>query len=258
MVKKVLASTILCVMIMGFALLFTTSGDNIYNISHPPVNKHSALIKIKRGRVSCSAFVISDTIAVTAAHCVEYDKTTLDNIRKNLPNFKMQLKQLENCFPTLQCMKQKMQLINIIEKMKTIKADIFSVYNTYGEKIRIKIIAKYKNNNNRDYALLKGNFKNFLKMPIQKDFTIKKEDKLRACGFAGSKTPPICTDFIASNTSTFMYAGRGYFVPGMSGGMIVNKYGVAVGIISAMDGSFAIIDTLIGIFNFEYKRPKSK
>lgn len=243
---------------MSLALLFLINKPEPYSISHPPANKHSAMIRIVKGNMACSAFVISDTIAVTAAHCVQFDKTTLKNIRKQLGNFKIQLKNLEGCFPTVQCITQKMQLIEIITKMKTAKPDVFSVYNTYGEKTGIIAIADYKNFNGRDHALLKGNFKNFLKMPIQKDFTIKAGDTLRACGFAGSKTPAVCTDFIAISSATFMYAGRGYFIKGMSGGMIVNDRGVAVGVISAMSDDYALIDTLVGIFNFEYKRPSKK
>lgn len=261
-------------MVIGSALYFVSNGSD-YSIKHPPEGKHHAIIQITIDREddesSCTAFVVSDTQAITAGHCVDIDqiymktehKDKLVEIEKNLQIMREGMKKLEGCMTYACSMKYREIEMTMdtflpeIKEFKEIKPDIFTVLNTYGEDTGIKATAVYKNEEGRDYAFLKGDFKKFEKIPVRKDFYLKLGDLLRTCGYAGGYNP-ICTDFIAAGSFGFMYGGEGYFVKGMSGGPAIDKYGFAVGVISAMPPQFALIDTLVGVFNFESKKPIKK
>lgn len=131
------------------------------------------------------------------------------------------------------------------------------VRNSYGQDTGVRAKAVSKRDNKRDYALLTGNFKDFEKFPITKDFVIRRGSHYRSCGFAGGKLPPICTDFTAVGSWNFYYGGMGYFVKGMSGGPLVDKNGFAVGIISHVSGQHVYVTPLVGILDFKQEIPKA-
>ena len=110
----------------------------------------------------------------------------------------------------------------------------------------------------RDHSILQGDFKDFEKLKLRQGFHIKPNDLLRNCGYAGGTKPPLCIDFIAISNFDFMYMGFGYMVKGMSGGPVIDEHGYVVGINSYVDRDRVFMNTLIGIFDYEYKRPKKK
>lgn len=264
--------------ILGFimiaaVLLFPWSKNN-YKIKHPTNNKHHAIIKIvksnKKGKMSCTAFVIDNTRAITAGHCIKisdfFMKTQYKKLMKESYKIEKELKtkieQLSQC-PLPQCkvliLQAQMQLLaelNAREKAKHFKVDKFKVFNIYGEDTKIIATAAYNDLDGRDNGIIIGNFKNFEKLTIAREFNVKRNDKLKTCGYAGAKFPPICTEFIAIGNVQFMYYGRGLLIKGMSGGPAINADGEVVGINSSVPQTGVIIDTTIGMFNRKFKKPK--
>lgn len=134
--------------------------------------------------------------------------------------------------------------------------EVYIVRNSYGQDTGVRAKAVYKKYGKVDYAILTGNFRDFEKMPISSSFLVNPGDLYRSCGFAGGRTPPVCTDFKAVGSWDFFYGGLGYFSKGMSGGPIVDKHGFAVGIISHVSGQYVYMSPIIGILDFKQEIPK--
>jgi hypothetical protein len=249
-----------------------------YSIKHPPKNRQHAIISLISANENkpvwnCSAFVISDTAAITAGHCIRHDKDyrgseeykrLAEQVDLSIKDHEAELQRIAACF-TWQCENAAKQLTEGLKKLKEAKkkwelleTDIFLVRNIYGQDTGIRATAEHKHLDGRDHGILSGNFKDFEKMPVKIGFTVKKGDKLRACGYAMSNTPPVCTDFIALGNLVFKYAGEGYVVSGMSGGPVVDEDGFAVGIVSASHENYVSMDTLLGVLEFKFERPKIK
>jgi V8-like Glu-specific endopeptidase len=239
-----------------------------YNIIAPTDGNFHAIIMIqnKVKGSSCSAFVVSDTIALTAAHCLDTTKSFMDFEYKELwkksdkliAELKAQMEDVEKrCYPTHapQCSQIMMNLQNVyneeIEARKealTLKVDEFSVSDVNGVDTTIKAIAYHKNDK-RDYGFIKGDFRKFKKLKVKHTFDIEKGDTLKACGFPGATIPAICMNFEAVGQANFMYKGYSMFVPGISGGPVIDASGEVVGIASRVNGDYSLIETTVGILN---------
>lgn len=110
-------------------------------------------------------------------------------------------------------------------------------------------------NNRADFALVKGNFKNFSKMPIVNNPnillpTLRASTTVVTCGFPWGAT---FACYPISNLDIFFehLSGRGLMYPGMSGGPVVSvsEKGVSVVAVNTAVGSgFVVVSTLVGLF----------
>lgn len=263
------------------ALLYLVNGNyNTYDIQHPPEGKQHAIINILSTKQdgknwNCSAFVISDEIALTAGHCVQVDEMFKESFvyeeamrqhKKEVAFIKAEIQKYVGCM-TIYCANALNNLGMRLENLMTLKekveakarnVDLFIVRNIYGQDTGIRATALYKNRDGRDHAILKGNFRDFQKIPVRKGFHVENGDKLRACGYAGSKTPPVCIDQYAVDNEGFLFRNFGYMVKGMSGGPVIDKYGFAVGINSKVGDGYVFMDTLVGIIDFKFERPEKE
>lgn len=241
-----------------------------YDIKQPTNGKHHAIIRISIQSVKiageeipggqCTAFVISDTTAITAGHCLFVTKYSIKKLKREAKKARKYIVDLQkkldevrlNC-RGFQCalieqqilifIRQNKQLIKFAKKARPDKIKVFTIK---GEEVKTKAFSLYSDNR-RDYGFIRGNFKHFNKLNVAKGFSINKGDILRACGFAGAKTPPVCINYEAVGKRGFEYAGRSMYVPGMSGGPVLNSKNEVVGINSASPADVAIMTPILGV-----------
>ena len=224
------------------------------------------MIQNKTRGSSCTAFVISDKIALTAAHCLETTKNFMDfeykELWKKSDNLIIELKSKmedveKRCYSMHlpQCDQIMITLQNAYnEEMQarkqalTLKVDEFLVLDNNGTDTKVKAIAYYKNDR-RDYGFIEGDFSKFKKLKVKHTFDIEKGDTLKACGFPGATTPAICMNFEAVGQTDFMYKGYSMFEPGISGGPVIDASGEVAGIVSRVNGDYSIIEPTVGILN---------
>jgi hypothetical protein len=262
------------VMLFLMSLVFLTGCFNSkseYSIVKPKNGKfHSVIMfqteerqlgeqKIPAG--NCTAFVINDTTAITAGHCLNYTETfiegelkeMIERAKKEVQRLKLMLADLRvNCVG-FHCAMQAQQLIigiqmneRDIKIVKEMKADKLKIFSIDGKDTKIVASALHKGKR-RDFGFIKGDFKKFNKVGITPGFNVERGDMLRACGYAGANHPPACVNFKAAGAYGFAYAGESMFVPGMSGGPVFDGNGGVVGIISRMKGSAAIMVPMLGV-----------
>lgn len=230
-----------------------------YDIKKPTNGKHHAIIHIKsdKGGV-CSAFVIDDTTALTAGHCIVVDeyqkkqaiketKKQIAEIEKEVDKLKLR-KDMQAGFMLMQLTMALQQLYQDLEMAKQSQFDIdtFKVETIGGKDIKVKAKARFKHKR-RDYGIIKGDFKKFNKLKVKSGFDVESLDVLRSCGYPGIADVPKCIDFTAMNQMGFSYMGRSMIVPGMSGGPVIDADGYVVGINSSVLKSFSIMEPTIGI-----------
>lgn len=144
----------------------------------------------------CSAVVISDTLALTAAHCVLAPKPPV-NIFDVLSN--KQFKYPELTFELQQ------------------------------NGIVLPVIAKA--GNGVDFAILKGDFKGFKKAVITKEAMFDMETEYVSCGYPRLRKHPLCIKLGKPVINHFDLMGfKAGIVPGMSGGPVYNDSGELVGL----------------------------
>jgi hypothetical protein len=205
------------VLALTLTLLLVGCSKKPYEISKPKDKKEHAIVQITNNGMSCTAFVISDDTAITAGHCVKTTQRYVEwlkgdgqvQLRKIKINLERTLNELDEeckgertgitCGLLYAIIKAKLNEINkILASIKTIRPDHFILYGLYGKRIPTVAIAYSMELGVRDHAVLKGDFRNFEKIPVRDNkFEVKHGDLLRACGYAGAKHPPVCTDFTA-------------------------------------------------------------
>ena len=239
-----------------------------YNIITPRNGNLHAIIMIQnniRGS-SCTAFVISDKVALTAGHCLQTTKNFMDYEYKEkwkqsdkiVTELKAKIEDVKKrCYPMHlpQCDQIMMTLQSTLDQelegrkeASKLKVDEFSVIDINGVNSDIKAIALYKNDR-RDYGFIEGDFSKFNKLKVKHGFDIETGDTLKACGFPGATPPAICMNFEAVGQTDFMYKGYSMFEPGISGGPVIDADGEVAGIVSRVEGSYSIIEPTVGIIN---------
>lgn len=111
--------------------------------------------------------------------------------------------------------------------------------------------------NKTDLGLISSDFNHFkpLKSNLdQEGFTLNKHSFV-SCGFPLGQKTLVCTPFTSSGFRSFRVKGFGHFVPGMSGGPVIDlDSGVAVGVVVSVDDNYSFvapIEGILGLFNVE-------
>lgn len=178
--------------------------------------KYDPIIKIVSNstRSMCSAFVISNEYAMTAAHCVV----------ANYGNF---------------------------DKKQALIKDPLDVYDTKGEltKTTVKAVAAVVYT---DIALLKGDFQEFSKLMVDyKGFLVgSTSGPFVVCGFPYGVKDLVCKPFLpAIEDNSFMIIGNGVLFRGMSGGPVIDmSKGVVIAINEAVTSNGPRVTPVLGFF----------
>lgn len=261
--KKILL--LLSVLLMTGCGLLNRESD--YKIVKPYNGKYHPIIMTKNSnRGNCSAFVISDTTAVTAGHCMTLTtqwvkfglKDQLTEMKRDITEAESRLKQVaNNCFAPANCEMiiasiemAIQQVVNEYNALVKMKADELKVFTVDGTDTEI-VASAYWKHPSRDYGFIKGDFSNFNKVKIKKGFDAKAGDIFKACGFPGAKVPATCVDFEAIGSYDFQYMGKSTFQRGISGGPIFDHSNEVVGIASSVAKSVSFMEPILGVIDFE-------
>jgi len=263
--KKILAAALCLSLLLTGVLLNNKSGYKIV----PPKSGHHAIIQIKSNKGLCTAFVVSDKYAFTAGHCMEVTLSFINQVipelfkksdellielRKELAKINSTCPTVPSCIQYAESIKERIKQEMEARKLaRELKPDTYEVIDSNGSATGITAVA-IANMDRRDFGLIRGDFRNFEKLTVDKEFKVKKGDKLKACGFPGSVKPAICIDFEAVSQYDFSYAGISMFVPGISGGPVLNSEGVVVGIAVASAGEYSFITPSIGLPDVSKKK----
>ncbi len=226
---KYFATTFLLTMglsVITFAIVMTFfkteqpqyTHDFIYQQFDPTAKeKHSSLVRLERGYFFCSGVVVSDTMLITAAHCVSN-------------NF--------------------MGMSVLTEETMTVKSD--PAYNPNTIEVTGTAI---KANGSADFAIVQGDFRQFRKAKVTTDVRMLfgLSEKIVACGFpygAESVCYPMSKPPHRPGNRTFSFGRHGYLYPGMSGGPVLDRETNTVfAVNSAMaNDDVAMLAPLIGLW----------
>jgi hypothetical protein len=248
---------------LTFTKLSVTTSEN----KDTNAKKHDAIIKISSREGSCSAFVVSDTKAITAGHCIFFSKSDIKKRNALVHELRVDLRKINKKILQARCnklrrnsedrevcefivadlLRNKSTILKEIKRLNKLIPDVFSVTTTEGVRTKILASAEDRHLSYRDYGVVTGDFKKFNKIVIKKNFNVLPGQVLSSCGFAEAKLPSICTTFVAHGNLGFQYMGRGYLVKGMSGGPVLDSDGEAVGINTMVVDNFVVMTPTIGV-----------
>jgi hypothetical protein len=137
----------------------------------------------------------------------------------------------------------------MLEKMDELEhsnEEKFDVFNSKG--VKTKTVATVeKCIGDVDIAILKGDFKDFKKLPVERGFHLSLKEPILACGYAGGFKELECTTGIYAGAELFSGVMTNYIAKGMSGGPVINQYGRAVGVNnSKKENGFSLFAVLFG------------
>ena len=242
-----------------------------YEIIEPTNGKFHPIIRLGEG---CTGFVINDTTALTAGHCLDNTQYYVDNF---LPKFLEESYEIEdnirfaiknikdNCYshpltPPQVCdqylLKSEKQLKDELDlREKKSKVSTYKIFDINGVDTGISAIAYDKRDywsnrkDRRDYGYIKGDFKKFNKVKVKLDHGVKFGDTLRVCGFPGTKVPAVCLDYRHIGSQGFDMKGHMMLVPGVSGSPVFNHNNEVVAIAIGVNGEYGLLTPLLGILN---------
>lgn len=115
-------------------------------------------------------------------------------------------------------------------------------------------------NRSIDYGLLRGNFRNFKKSPINVYYDeFASNGAFMACGFPYGQNRISCMSINPQGNYIFQILAIGKLYPGMSGGPVFNLItGNVIGVNSAAGQGFVLIAPLIGLYGSFGIEPKIK
>lgn len=230
-----------------------------------------AVIKIENinTHYSCSAFVISDNIALTAGHCIKVSKSFMDQVPKIFEKSNILMNKMladlqevkDKCKPPYKCEQIQAEIEKAIfeeytarDQLRQVRVDEFYIHDINGVNTHIIATAFDKEYSSdpkepplRDYGIITGDFSKFNKLKIKRKFSAKEKDILKVCGFPGTKVPAICIDFEVMSNHVFALAGKSMFVPGISGSAVIDHDNEVIGIASSATEDADLITPLIGI-----------
>lgn len=222
------------------------------------------IIRITNKTAGCTAFVVSDTTAITAGHCIVITQLMIDNKYSELIEKSEKIEQiyiegivkLENTCPEdFRCMQDMIEIELMLkeelaarDKLRNAVADTYKIIGVDGLNTGITAIA-YSKHKTRDFGFLKGDFKKFKKLSIRSKWHVERNDILKVCGYFGGRIPPTCVKFLAVGSYGFTYSGRSMFVPGLSGGPAIDHLGYVVGIAVNASGEYSHIEPIIGVMD---------
>ena len=102
-------------------------------------------------------------------------------------------------------------------------------------------------NTRMDWGIVRGDFSNFMNMPIMENDLELTSAEVISCGFPQGRRQLFCSVIRLHGTDNFHLAGTGFLYPGMSGGPVLNEFGEAIAINSYVRGEIVAVAPLIGI-----------
>lgn len=215
--KEALKYIVLAYLVVGILICarmyMHTSPNKLMRLIHRKLNPIVRLVDHNSGLTFCSGTVISDKIIVTAGHCV-VEMTAFGSYG--------------------------------------LKADLIDIRTNENYNINVTAKAVYATPQ-LDHGLLVGNFVMFDHQPylsnIQEILSTRKDNlPYTSCGY------PLfgelhCTLWYYKGLNDFMWKGSGVLLPGMSGGPVMTKDGVVIGINSQVTDELSIITP---IYNIDY------
>jgi S1-C subfamily serine protease len=104
-------------------------------------------------------------------------------------------------------------------------------------------------NRRMDYGIIKGDFKNFKKSPLNVYTNEFMGGAYIACGYPFGQKKLSCMPIFPQYNYVFQIAALGILYPGMSGGPVYNTVtGNVIGVNSAAADGFVIVSPLIGLY----------
>lgn len=228
-IGRVLDTMLTAIIILGAGYIFLSSAEThmIYKRDNLPVfhqhqdltkNTYSPLVRLEKKRKSkkddffCSAVIISDDYAVTAAHCLMNDSTFSPGLISEPFNVR-------------------------------------SIANEDGSESVVAAKAAALNNR-ADYGLITGDFKKFTKLLLMNSpmSIAQLSPALYTCGFPWGASD-VC--YLTQPVGTYfgLLEMRGILFPGMSGGPVLDATADGVfAVNSAVGDGYIIVAPLVGLF----------